>query len=203
MVNEIYIRQKEIGLYKYSRVLVAGCGGVGSWTAFFIALSGIAQELLLVDGDVVEKSNLNRTPYKYEHVGKNKAQALRELIIERRPFLKVVSYSCWLEDVKDKLERLDLFLDCRDVVDAYSELSPILAGYDKEHISLSINYRNNRVFDSGIDRHGYTGAWLIPPVMCASLIVLHITEKELYEKETKNVTLNVRVLLGKILGGKI
>ena len=203
MVNEIYIRQKEIGLYKYSRVLVAGCGGVGSWSAFFIALSGIADELILVDGDIVEKSNLNRTPYKYGQLGKNKAHALRELIIERRPFMKVVSYSSWLEEVKEQLEKVDLFLDCRDVIDVFSEKSPILAGYDKENITLSINYRNNRVFDSGIDRHGYTGAWLIPPVICASLIVLYITEKGLYEKDTKNVTLNVRVLLGKILGGKI
>jgi hypothetical protein len=201
MENEIYSRQKDIGLYKYDRVLVAGCGGVGSWTALFVALSGIARELILVDGDVVELSNLNRTPFKYEHVGKNKAHALRELIVERRPFFRVVSYSCWLEDIKDKIEGLDLFLDCRDVVDKYSELSPILAGYDKDHISLSINYRDNRIFDSGIDRHGYTGAWLIPPVMCASMILLYVTQE--YASGTKNVTINVRILLDKILrGGK-
>ena len=199
-MEEIYQRQKEIGLYKYSRVLIAGCGGVGSWTGLFVALSGITEELVLVDGDVVEKSNLNRTPFKYEHVGKNKAHALRELIVERRPFLKVFSYSCWLEEIKDQLEGIGLFLDCRDVVDVFSEKSPILAGYDKEHISLSVNYRQNRVFDSGIDRHGYTGAWLIPPVMCASMIILYITKE--YIPETKNVTLNIRELLDKILGGE-
>ena len=199
-MEEIYQRQKEIGLYKYSRVLIAGCGGVGSWTGLFVALSGIAKEIVLVDGDTIEKSNLNRTPFRYEHVGKNKAHALRELIIERRPFLKVVSYSCWLEEIKDQLERIGLFLDCRDVVDIFSEKSPILAGYDKEHISLSVNYCQNRVFDSGIDRHGYTGAWLIPPVMCGSMIVLYVTQE--YIGETKNVTLNVRALLNKILGGE-
>jgi len=199
MINEIYSRQKEIGLYKYGRAMVAGCGGVGSWTALFLAMSDVVQELILVDGDAIEKSNLNRTPYRYEQAGQNKAHALRELIVERRPFLKVVSYSSWLEDVKDKLEGIDLFLDCRDVVDAYSELSPIIAGYDKEHISLSINYRNNKIFDSGIDRHGYTGAWLIPPIMCASLILLYVTQE--YIPGTKNVTINVRILLDKILRG--
>jgi len=201
MNNEIYQRQEKIGLYKYSRALVAGCGGVGSWTGLFLALSGVVEELILVDGDIVEKSNLNRTPYKYGHVGKNKAHALRELIIERRPFINVVSYSSWLEEVKEQLERVDLFLDCRDVVDVYSELSPIIAGYDKEHISLSVNYRNNRVFDSGIDRQGYTGAWLIPPVICASMIILYITQLSI--SESKNITLNVRELLNKIIGGKI
>jgi len=199
MENEIYSRQKEIRLYKYDRVLVAGCGGVGSWTGFFVALSGITKELILVDGDVVEKSNLNRTPFKFEHVGKNKAHALRELIVERRPFLKIISCSSWLEEIKEQLDRVDLFLDCRDVVDVFSEKSPILAGYDKEHISLSINYRDNRIFDSGIDRHGYTGAWLVPPVICASMILLYITQSSI--SESKNTTLNVRELLNKIIGG--
>jgi len=198
-MREIYQRQQEIGLRKYGRALVAGCGGVGSWTALFLALSGTAEEIILVDEDIVEKSNLNRTPFKYEHVGRNKAHALREIIIERRPFLRVISYSSWLEDVKDQLEGVDLFLDCRDVVDIYSARSPILAGYDKENISLSVNFKNDRVFDSGIDRHGYTGAWLIPPVMCASLIILYITQN--YISESKNVTLNVRELLDKILRG--
>jgi len=198
-MNEIYLRQKDIRLPHYRKVFIVGCGGVGSWAALFVALSGITDELVLVDGDTVEKSNLNRTPYRYEQVGKNKAHALREIITERRPFLKVVSYSCWLEDVKDQLEGVDLFLDCRDVVDIFSERSPIIAGYDKEHISLSVNYRQNKVFDSGIDRQGYTGAWLIPPVICASLILLYVTQE--YIAVSKNVTINVRTLLNKILGG--
>jgi len=121
--------------------------------------------------------------------------------VERRPFLKIISYSSWLEEIKEQLDRVDLFLDCRDVVDVFSEKSPILAGYDKEHISLSINYRDNRIFDSGIDRHGYTGAWLVPPVICASMILLYITQSSI--SESKNTTLNVRELLNKIIGGKI
>lgn len=201
MLEKIYDRQKEIFLKRYGKVVLAGCGGVGSWTGLFLAMSGCVGKLILVDPDVVEISNLNRTPYKWEHIGENKAHALRELIIERRPAQTVYSYSCKIEDISGEIERCNLFLDCRDSVDSISEKSPILAGYDKDAISLSVGYKNDFIFDSGLDIHGYTGAWIIPPVMCASFIVLYILRD--IECDNGNKTINLNDLLKNILRGEI
>jgi len=42
-----------------SRVVVLGCGGLGSWTACGLACAGVG-EIVLVDHDTIELSNLNR-----------------------------------------------------------------------------------------------------------------------------------------------
>ncbi|HOA84144.1 MAG TPA: hypothetical protein PKV92_07910, partial [Thermodesulfovibrio thiophilus] len=118
--------------------------------------------------------------------------ALAELIVERRPDIVVTAYDNWIENVRSMLidKRDCLFLDCRDRVDKLSELSPVIGGYDKDNISLSFNYNNDAIFDSGIDSSGYTGTWLIPPVILASVIVFYLTKQELIE-DTRNITMSI------------
>ncbi len=189
---DIYNRQKELTFNKFKKVVVAGCGGVGSWTSLFLAMTGTVQEIALVDADKIEEHNLNRTPYRYNQIGQNKAIALAELIVERRPDIVVTAYDNWIENVRSMLidKRDCLFLDCRDRVDKLSELSPVIGGYDKDNISLSFNYNNDAIFDSGIDSSGYTGTWLIPPVILASVIVFYLTKQELIE-DTRNITMSI------------
>jgi molybdopterin/thiamine biosynthesis adenylyltransferase len=64
-----------------ARVVVLGLGGLGSWTAYGLACCGVG-ELVLIDGDRVEPSNLNRQVlYRERDLGAPKAltaaQALR------------------------------------------------------------------------------------------------------------------------------
>lgn len=55
---------------------IIGCGGVGSWLVPKLAkLVGI-KDLVLVDGDVLEKKNLDRQLFDEEAIGFNKAEAL-------------------------------------------------------------------------------------------------------------------------------
>ena len=60
---------------------LAGAGGLGSNCAMMLARSGIGQ-LVLVDGDVVDESNLNRQHYFPRHLGQSKVLALSEQIRE-------------------------------------------------------------------------------------------------------------------------
>jgi bacteriocin biosynthesis cyclodehydratase domain-containing protein len=58
-----------------ARVAVLGVGGLGGWAAYALGCAGIGT-LVLVDGDVVEWSNMNRQIlYRESDVGSGKAQA--------------------------------------------------------------------------------------------------------------------------------
>jgi molybdopterin/thiamine biosynthesis adenylyltransferase len=66
------------------RIAVVGCGGVGSWLAILLAMTGY-RNITLRDGQKIEASNLNRLPVPQTWIGKNKAIALRKVIKYLRP----------------------------------------------------------------------------------------------------------------------
>lgn len=175
--EEIYSRQKNLHITNaYSDVVIIGVGGVGSWIAFLIGLSGMVENLYLIDGDKVEVSNLNRTPYLFRQIGQYKVEAMQELILERRPFQKVIPINRNIDSSNQNdmntLQDKGRIFDCRDIVDKLSEISPMIGGYDGDNISISTYYRHELVFDSGLNQRGYTtDSWLMPPLLIASLIV--------------------------------
>ena len=69
-----------------ARVAVAGLGGLGSNIAVMLARSGIG-ELLLVDFDTVDVTNLNRQMYLIPQLGQPKAEALPEILYQINPYL--------------------------------------------------------------------------------------------------------------------
>ena len=78
----------EVGQQKLqnAKVLVVGCGGLGSPVAVYLASSGIGR-LHLVDFDKVAVSNLHRQVfYALKDVGKYKSKVLADFIKERSPF---------------------------------------------------------------------------------------------------------------------
>ena len=56
---ELLIGENNLEILKRSTVMVVGVGGVGSYAAEALARSGVGT-LILVDGDTVAPSNLNR-----------------------------------------------------------------------------------------------------------------------------------------------
>ena len=75
-----------------AKVAIAGLGGLGSNIAVMLARSGVGQ-LLLVDYDVVDVTNLNRQMYYIQHIGKPKAQALPEILYQINPYSNYQSCS--------------------------------------------------------------------------------------------------------------
>jgi len=75
-----------------SRVLVVGAGGLGSPIIMYLAAAGIG-ELGIVDGDVVELSNLQRQVlYETSELGLPKAVAARRRVQAINPDVRVAAY---------------------------------------------------------------------------------------------------------------
>lgn len=84
-----YSRQAEFdrtlgGIQKDQINYIVGCGGVGFWLAIMLAMQG-QQNFVLIDGQKIERTNLNRLPVPPSWLGINKAIALRRVIRNMRP----------------------------------------------------------------------------------------------------------------------
>ena len=72
-----------------TNILLAGCG-LGSNIALLAARTGFTK-FILVDGDSVETSNLNRQVFLSSHIGMNKAEATAELVKEVNPEAEIIA----------------------------------------------------------------------------------------------------------------
>lgn len=64
-------------------VAIAGCGALGSWTAWMLAGSPEIQVMVLIDGDRIEEHNLATTVYMEHQIGHGKALALAEMLYRK------------------------------------------------------------------------------------------------------------------------
>ena len=79
---ELLIGNENINKIKNTRVLVLGCGGVGSYTIESLVRSGIGT-IVIVDFDVIDESNLNRQLMTNKNnIGKYKVDELEKRINE-------------------------------------------------------------------------------------------------------------------------
>ena len=105
-------------LLQQAKVLVVGCGGLGSPVAIYLATSGVG-ELHLVDFDSVSVSNLHRQVFfKTEDVNKPKVEVLANEIKKRTPFTKV----SFTNEAVDKNSILKLISNFDVVVDGTDNL---------------------------------------------------------------------------------
>ena len=98
-----------------ARVGIAGTGGLGSNAAMMLARCGVGS-LVLVDGDSVEPSNLNRQHYFPKHQGRPKVEALAEQLSELCPAPAVETCQLWLDagNIPALLDKADFWLECLD-----------------------------------------------------------------------------------------
>lgn len=102
-----------------AKILVVGCGGLGSPIAVYLASSGIGR-IHLVDFDKVDVTNLHRQVYyELDDVGKFKSETLAHFIQKRAPFTEI-TFS------KEPLTKSNVFDQIRDydiIVDGTDSLS--------------------------------------------------------------------------------
>lgn len=83
-----YFTPDELARLRAARVGIAGAGGLGSNVALMLARSGV-EDMLIIDHDVVDASNLNRQQFWPRHVGRPKVEALAELLRGLNPHIRL------------------------------------------------------------------------------------------------------------------
>ena len=113
------IGSNNLELLAKKSVLILGCGGVGGYVAEALARSGIGQ-IILVDYDVVEESNINRQIIALSStIGKYKVDVLEERIKDINQDCKVIKVKSFIDNDNylDLFQyKVDFFIDCCDTM---------------------------------------------------------------------------------------
>ena len=119
--TELALGKEGIEKIKNSKIVLFGLGGVGSYIAEALARVGV-QNLIIVDGDVVDITNINRQLIaNMETIGRNKAELVKERINLINPFANVVAVSKFVKsesDIDFVDETVDYVIDAIDDFDA-------------------------------------------------------------------------------------
>ena len=109
-------------------VCIVGVGGTGSAAASLLARSGL--NLVLVDGDILERSNVYRQVlYTEGDVGKKKVLAAKESLQAVNPGVKVEAHPVFLnEDNARGLVKGDVLVDCTDNMDTRKWVNEVCYG---------------------------------------------------------------------------
>ena len=175
MASELYNRQEELDLEKYDKVLVVGAGGIGSWFVFDLALSGCAKEIHVCDPDVVEESNLNRTPFAQSHIGMRKTWAIREIIAKRRHDVVIIPMDGIVQNQDIDAGEYDVVVDCSDglMVKEWA-MSQKFASYMKlgyDGWSITMDFSSVMPWDEGDTGYRTVPSFVVPPQILASMAV--------------------------------
>ena len=101
---------------KNAHVLIVGCGGLGAPVSLYLAAAGIGN-ITLIDGDVVELSNLQRQiTFSENDIGKSKAQCTQKRLQSLNSDILVTAINQPLstDNAEALIKTADLVLDCTD-----------------------------------------------------------------------------------------
>ncbi len=116
---ELLFKKEGLENLKNAKVLVVGVGGVGSFAAEFLARAGVGN-LTIVDGDVVDITNINRQlPALHSTIGLSKIDVIGSRLLDINPELNLTKVQEFLSPERAfeiVEEKYDYVLDCIDSV---------------------------------------------------------------------------------------
>ena len=116
---ELLFKAEGLQNLKNANVLIVGVGGVGSFAAEFLARAGVGN-LTIVDGDVVDITNINRQlPALHSTVGMSKIEVVGNRLMDINPELNLTKVQEFLSPERAfeiVEEKYDYILDCIDSV---------------------------------------------------------------------------------------
>ncbi|CAL2105958.1 ThiF family protein [Tenacibaculum sp. 190524A02b] len=123
--NRIYVKEEEQRLIKKTSILLAG-SGLGSVIAECTLRLGF-ENITIVDGDEVEKSNLNRQNYEANDIGEEKVNAIKRRLLSINPKANITVHNCFIDE-----ENVKGFIDGQDIaINALDFTTDIPLKFDK------------------------------------------------------------------------
>lgn len=95
------------------KILVIGVGSFGGFLCKHLSELESVKELFIIDFDSVEPKNARNSVYSISQVGEHKVDALKEIIQDD---VLVREFKVKYEEGKTTLPKVDLVIDCRDMV---------------------------------------------------------------------------------------
>lgn len=122
---ELLIKKEGLEKLQNAVVMVVGVGGVGSYAAEGLARCGVGT-LILVDGDTVAPSNLNRQIHAvYDTVGRDKCEVMKERIHSYQKDCTVITHSLFYDGSKNEIlfdRHIDFVIDAIDTISSKVDL---------------------------------------------------------------------------------
>lgn len=121
--EEILIGQKNVELLNNKKVLLFGCGGVGSYTLEGLVRAGIGY-ITIVDKDVVDVTNINRQLIATQDtIGKDKVEVAKERALSINPNIKIETYKIFFDETTEiDFSSYDYVIDAIDSVKSKLEI---------------------------------------------------------------------------------
>ncbi len=111
--HRLFLGDKKQKMLEKSTAAVVGLGALGGTAANLLARSGV--NLIVVDRDVVDESNLQRqTLFDEKDVGEMKAEAAEKKLSQINSRIKIKSYSVEINKNNLDLIKADVIVDCVD-----------------------------------------------------------------------------------------
>lgn len=140
-------KNKELTNIRKHKVVVVGCGSVGSSVARLLIKSGI-KDLILIDGDILSTANLSRHELDQRYMGVNKAIALKYYLESIFPFANIKSFSQNFynqDEIVQSFQKVDLIISCTS--NWYAE---------QQLLNLQTNFQCPIIFGS-VEPHAMAG----------------------------------------------
>lgn len=112
--NRLYITPEEQETIKNTPILLGGAG-IGSVIAECLLRLGF-ETLTIIDGDIVELSNLNRQNYTEKNISQPKVEALKERLLAINSNAKIAVHNCFLtpENVEEYITDYKIAINALD-----------------------------------------------------------------------------------------
>jgi len=157
------------------RIVIVGCGGLGSTLAMALGSSGIGA-IHLVDFDTVSLHNIHRQiVFTLEDEGRNKAEVTAELIRRKNPFVRVTVHACAFDEfIREELPGFDLILDATDNLPVREEIDRWAKGQNTPWVYGSVEAFQGQVCFFDRSSFGVFAVHDHTPAGIAAPIVMHI-----------------------------